>query len=240
MAAVPGRVAARVAREAQWLRSAGARVVLGDIPPLAFDAAAAAGVPSIALANFSWDWIYRHLAAAQPGAARGRGSRRPPPTRAAGCCCELPFAGDLSAFPAARAHPARGAPAARPSRRSAPAPAASTGPVVLVSFGGLGLPGFDPARARADAPSSRSWSCRRRRRPPANVRLVGPRETGAARARVRRPGGRRRRRGHEARLRDRVRRDRGRDADGLHRPRRLSRSTRSWSARWRAGWPAST
>jgi L-arabinokinase len=34
-------------------------VVLGDIPPLAFAAAARAGVPSVALGNFTWDWIYR-------------------------------------------------------------------------------------------------------------------------------------------------------------------------------------
>ena len=54
----------RVAGEAAWLRGAGARLVLGDIPPLAFAAAAEAGVPSIALGNFSWDWIYAHIASA--------------------------------------------------------------------------------------------------------------------------------------------------------------------------------
>jgi hypothetical protein len=32
--------------------------VIGDIPPLAFAAAARAGIPSIAFANFTWDWIY--------------------------------------------------------------------------------------------------------------------------------------------------------------------------------------
>lgn len=36
-------------------------LVLGDVPPPAFEAASLAGVPSIALANFSWDWIYREL-----------------------------------------------------------------------------------------------------------------------------------------------------------------------------------
>jgi hypothetical protein len=38
-----------------------ARAVLADVPPLAFDAAHAAGVPAFALANFSWDWIYDHM-----------------------------------------------------------------------------------------------------------------------------------------------------------------------------------
>ena len=36
----------------------GVDVLLGDIPPLAFAAAARAGIPSVALGNFGWDWIY--------------------------------------------------------------------------------------------------------------------------------------------------------------------------------------
>jgi UDP:flavonoid glycosyltransferase YjiC (YdhE family) len=44
--------------EARFLKEHGAQLVLGDIPPLAFAAAAAAGVPSVAVGNFTWDWIY--------------------------------------------------------------------------------------------------------------------------------------------------------------------------------------
>lgn len=50
-----------VEREAAWLtsvRAGEAAVVVSDIPPLAFDAAARAGIPSYALSNFTWDWIY--------------------------------------------------------------------------------------------------------------------------------------------------------------------------------------
>ena len=47
-----------LADEAGWLRSVGARLVVGDIPPLAFAAAHAAGLPAIAMGNFTWDWIY--------------------------------------------------------------------------------------------------------------------------------------------------------------------------------------
>jgi hypothetical protein len=36
-------------------------LVLGDVPPLAFRAAERLGVPGLALANFSWDWIYREM-----------------------------------------------------------------------------------------------------------------------------------------------------------------------------------
>jgi len=48
----------RVDTEAALLRSLGATVVVGDIPPLAHAAAAQAGVPSVAIGNFTWDWIY--------------------------------------------------------------------------------------------------------------------------------------------------------------------------------------
>ena len=48
----------RVATEAAFICGVGAALVIGDIPPLACAAAAAAGVPSMALGNFTWDWIY--------------------------------------------------------------------------------------------------------------------------------------------------------------------------------------
>ena len=48
----------RASVEARFLRESGAGLVVGDIPPLAFAAAAAAGLPSIAVGNFTWDWIY--------------------------------------------------------------------------------------------------------------------------------------------------------------------------------------
>ena len=48
----------RVADEAKVLHTGHASVVVGDIPPLAFAAAERAGVPSVAVGNFTWDWIY--------------------------------------------------------------------------------------------------------------------------------------------------------------------------------------
>jgi L-arabinokinase len=44
--------------EAARLRASAVDLVVGDIPPLAFAAAARAGIPSVALGNFTWDWIY--------------------------------------------------------------------------------------------------------------------------------------------------------------------------------------
>ncbi len=49
---------ARAKAEATWLHAHRARLVVGDIPPLAFAAAAAADIPSAAVSNFTWDWIY--------------------------------------------------------------------------------------------------------------------------------------------------------------------------------------
>jgi hypothetical protein len=48
----------KVADEAAFLTACGATCVVGDMPPLAFAAAARANVPAVALGNFTWDWIY--------------------------------------------------------------------------------------------------------------------------------------------------------------------------------------
>ena len=48
----------RANAEAAWLQFARTRLVIGDIPPLAHAAAARAGIPSFAVSNFTWDWIY--------------------------------------------------------------------------------------------------------------------------------------------------------------------------------------
>ena len=49
---------ARAEDEAAWLRARGVRLVVADAPPLGCAAAARAGVPSVVVSNFTWDWIY--------------------------------------------------------------------------------------------------------------------------------------------------------------------------------------
>jgi len=60
---------ARAREEADLLRSHRARFVLSDAPPLGCAAAALAGIPSVVVSNFTWDWIYsaygEQLASAQ-------------------------------------------------------------------------------------------------------------------------------------------------------------------------------
>src|SRR3954470_11879636 len=57
-AAFHASLAERARIEARFLRDHRASLVVGDIPALAFAAAAEAGIPSVALGNFTWDWIY--------------------------------------------------------------------------------------------------------------------------------------------------------------------------------------
>jgi L-arabinokinase len=136
---------ALVVEEAAWLRASGATLVLADIPPLAFAAADAAGVPSVGCANFSWDWIYSAIAGGRAELLAAAAQAADAYSRA-GLLLELPFAGDLSAFPRRRRIPmvARRPRVARPEAR-ARLGLDGTRPVVLLSFGGLGLPGFDRA-----------------------------------------------------------------------------------------------
>ena len=54
-------------RLGRTLRRSGCRLVLCDIAPLGIAAARAAGLPSVLVENFTWDWIYRDCARREPG-----------------------------------------------------------------------------------------------------------------------------------------------------------------------------
>ncbi|NIR47341.1 hypothetical protein GWO43_02550 [candidate division KSB1 bacterium] len=87
-----------VQAEAAFVKSYGARLILGDITPFAFDIAAEAGVPSVAIANFTWDWIFSHYIDEIPeysDVVQGIQSSY----RKATWLLRLPFRGDLSIFP---------------------------------------------------------------------------------------------------------------------------------------------
>jgi hypothetical protein len=128
----------RVASECELLRARGATLVAGDIPPLAFVAAAAAGIPSIAIGNFTWDWIY----AAFPRVDReapGLVARMMRAQAQATLALRLPFAGGFASMAAVEDVPliARHAAVARHEvRRRLALPAGR--PLVLATFGGHG------------------------------------------------------------------------------------------------------
>jgi hypothetical protein len=56
----------RLRDEAAWLAQRGADIVVCDIPSFPFEAARAAGVPSLAVANFTWCDVYAEYAAEEP------------------------------------------------------------------------------------------------------------------------------------------------------------------------------
>ncbi|RJP79895.1 MAG: hypothetical protein C4524_04535 [Candidatus Zixiibacteriota bacterium] len=125
--------------EAGFLRREGIGLVLADLPPLAFEAAARAGVPVCGLANFSWDWIYAGYAREYP-AFRPHLRRIRRAYRHARILFRLPFAGRMDAFPRSEDVPlvARHSGLGREeARRRLGLPNGT--PVALFSFGGFGL-----------------------------------------------------------------------------------------------------
>jgi L-arabinokinase len=135
------------AREAAWLREIEARIVVADIPSTPFLAATRAGLPSVGISNFSWDWFYRSYAEEHPEYCWVVERLR----RAYGhatLLLRLPYAGDLSAFPAVEDIPLI---ARTPSRPPADVKRElgltdEKRPIVLFSFGGLGLAGLSGNR----------------------------------------------------------------------------------------------
>jgi UDP:flavonoid glycosyltransferase YjiC (YdhE family) len=47
-----------IRREVDFIRDQGIQMVVGDMPPIAFEIAERAGIPSIAITHFTWDWVY--------------------------------------------------------------------------------------------------------------------------------------------------------------------------------------
>jgi L-arabinokinase len=130
----------RVDAQAASLRQLGASLVLADIPPLAIAAARQAGIPSIVVGNFTWDWIYAHYPRFEriaPGVTRTIARAY----ATADLALRLPVHGGFDSMAAVTAD------IPFIARRSARDPADTRrrlgvdggGPIVLASFGGYGL-----------------------------------------------------------------------------------------------------
>jgi L-arabinokinase len=132
--------------EAALLREQRAAFVVSDAPPLGCAAAAAAGIPSVVISNFTWDWIYEeyreHLDSAPdliPTIRRGYAH--------ADAAWRLPMHGGFASFDRIVDVPmvARHARHERAQTRAA-FDLPESGLVALMSFGGYGLNGFDLRR----------------------------------------------------------------------------------------------
>ena len=132
----------RAASETRALRELGAGLIVGDIPPLAFAVSAAAGIPSIALGNFTWDWIYAdyprvRLAPSLLPAIRGAYSK-------GSMALRLPMSAGFETFSNVKDIPFIARHATRTRQevcKLLKLPADK--PIILMSFGGYGLPGLD-------------------------------------------------------------------------------------------------
>lgn len=132
----------RAASETRVLREIDAGLVVGDIPPLAFSVAASAGVPSVGIANFTWDWIYgdyprTRLAPTLLPAMRSAYAK-------AYLGLRLPMSGGFQTFGNVKDIPfiARHATKSR-EQVCAALNLPTNKPIVLVSFGGYGLSSLD-------------------------------------------------------------------------------------------------
>lgn len=132
----------RAASETRILRELGAGLIVGDIPPLAFAVGAAAGIPSIAIGNFTWDWVYAdyprvRLAPSLLPAIRGAYAK-------ASMALRTPLSAGFETIANVKDIPliARHATRSREEvGKLLKLPLDK--PIVLSSFGGYGLPGLD-------------------------------------------------------------------------------------------------
>jgi hypothetical protein len=146
---------ARIDEEVRALKAVDARLVVGDIPPLAFAVAARAGVRSIAISNFTWDWIYEGYGEELVHAPWLLDRLRSWYAQATEAWL-LPMAGGFEGMNKTAALPfvARHATHARADVRARLGLPASE-PLMLISFGGYGANELDPARAAATLTSAR-------------------------------------------------------------------------------------
>ena len=155
--ALVARREAVVAEEVAALRAVGPELIVSDVPFLAGDVADAAGVPCVAVSNFSWDWIYEPLFAGDARLA-GRYAQLSPVVRGGyariSAALQLPFGGLGDAFRKVFPVPLV---AGRGTRKKSEVLAAAgldaddPRPRVLVGMRG-GLPEATVAVAAADSP----------------------------------------------------------------------------------------
>ena len=129
----------RADEEAAALRSRRADLVLSDIPPLAHAAAARAGVPSIGVGNFTWDWIYEHYATFERDAPGVLGIIRDAYARAERAL-RMPLHGGFASFARVADIPFVARRSTRPRDETRALLKITSGrPLVLASFGAYGV-----------------------------------------------------------------------------------------------------
>ena len=137
---------ARVDAEVAALDGRDFGLIVGDIAPLAFDVASRLDLPGIALANFTWDWIYETHPGFLPGGAPILAAMRSA-YRNATLALRLPFSGGFEVFDQVTPIPLIARRSTEPRERTRQRLGWSlTRKIALASFGGYGMPQLDLAR----------------------------------------------------------------------------------------------
>lgn len=125
--------------EVNFLRTNDIDLVVGDTPPLCFEIAAQAGIPSVSITNFTWDVIYSAYAKAHPEFTPLIETMNQC-YRKATYALTLPYPCNSSMFPRQQTIPwiaRRSSLTKQQARQTFALPQTAT--IVLMSFGGLGL-----------------------------------------------------------------------------------------------------
>ena len=126
-------------REVQFIKSEQIKLVIGDVPPLCFEIAAGASVPSVAITNFTWDVIYRAYLREYPDFLPVVEEIESFYSKA-GLALTLPYPCDMNIFPRREPIPwvTRVSSLSKAQARTKFKFSASA-TIILLSFGGLGL-----------------------------------------------------------------------------------------------------
>ena len=128
-----------VEREVSFVRENHIALISGDIPPLCFEIASRAKIPSVAISNFTWSWIYRAYSEKYP-AFLSLVDEMESFYQKASLALSLPYSCEMGVFPAQAPIPwiARTSGLTKEEGR-AKFGLPGSAMIVLLSFGGLGL-----------------------------------------------------------------------------------------------------
>ena len=136
----------RATREARTLREHDVRLVISDAPPLACAAAARAGIQSVVVSNFTWDWIYEGYAATFASRAPHVLSTIRAAYRSASEAWRLPLHGGFATVSKVTDLPYVARHAQHPRHKVlATLGVPADRPLALSSFGGYGVRDLDPS-----------------------------------------------------------------------------------------------
>lgn len=137
--ALHNQIPALINREVEFVKRHDICLILGDIPPIAFEIAARASIPSVAITNFTWNWIYRAYVETYPEflsliEEMERFYRK------ATLALTLPYPGKMDVFPKQESIPwiARVS-SLNKQQAKAKFKIPESAITILLSFGGLGL-----------------------------------------------------------------------------------------------------